>query len=191
MPRSAQDAFPGRQLLTRANSGKLRAEPRTRVGPMPSFSRRSFLAASAAAAVSPAWGALPASREVEIAVIGAGAAGIAAARRIAAAGRQFIVIEAADHIGGRCVTETTTFGTPYDRGAHWLHMPDINPVAKLAMKSGFEIYSAPPGQKIRIGRRFGREGELEDFLAALVRAQSGDHRARTRKSGHILRASAA
>lgn len=68
------------------------------------------------------------------------------------------------------MTETTTFGIPYDRGAHWIHMPDINPVAKLAATSGLDIYPAPRGQKIRVGRRFGREGELEDFLAALVRA---------------------
>ncbi len=140
---------------------------------MPALSRRSFLAASAAAAASAASrarGAAPAASDVDIVIVGAGAAGIAAARRILAAGRRCALIEAADHVGGRCVTDTRTFGVPFDRGAHWIHMPDINPVAKLAPRPGFDLYQAPPGQRLRIGRRNAREGEIEDFLATLVRA---------------------
>jgi monoamine oxidase len=138
---------------------------------MPSFDRRIFLTGSAALASAPALGAVSASGEVEVAIIGAGAAGIAAARKVAAAGRRFALLEASDRIGGRCLTDTTTFGVPYDRGAHWLHMPDLNPVAKLATRgSGFEVYAAPPGQKLRITRRNAREGEMEDYLAAMVRA---------------------
>ncbi|MFL5003187.1 MAG: flavin monoamine oxidase family protein, partial [Xanthobacteraceae bacterium] len=90
--------------------------------------------------------------------------------RLAAAGRRFVLLEAADRIGGRCITDTRTFGVPYDRGAHWIHMPDINPLAKLAGAAKLDVYPAPPGQKLRIGRRFAREGEMEDFLSALVRA---------------------
>src|SRR5262249_40421143 len=134
----------------------------------------SFLAASAASTASVTSRALaaPASSlgEVDIAIIGAGAAGIAAGRRIAAANRRFAVLEATDRIGGRCLTDTTTFGVPVDRGAHWIHMPDINPVAKLAAHTGLDVYPAPPGQKVRIARRYAREGEMEDFLAAMVRA---------------------
>ena len=58
---------------------------------------------------------------------------------------------------------------PYDRGAHWLHVPEINPLAKLAPR-GFEVYPAPPGQKLRIGKRNAREGEMEDYLSTVVRA---------------------
>ena len=140
----------------------------------PLVSRRSFLAASAATAASvarPAIGApAPRSTETDVVIVGAGAAGIAAARRIGAANRHFLLIEAADHIGGRCVTDTRTFGTPFDLGAHWIHSPDINPVTKLTPRRGIEIYPAPASQKVRIGLRNAREGELEDFLAAQVRA---------------------
>jgi len=133
--------------------------------------RRFFLTGSAALASAPALGAVAASGEVDVAIIGAGAAGIAAARRVAAAGRRFALLEASERIGGRCLTDTTTFGVPFDRGAHWLHMPDLNPVAKLATRgSGFDVYPAPPGQKLRITRRNAREGEMEAYLAALVRA---------------------
>ena len=136
------------------------------------LSRRHFLAATAASATSASGPALAAQAggDVDIAVIGAGAAGIAAARRIAGARAKVAVIEASNRIGGRCFTESTTFGVPFDRGAHWIHMPDINPAAPLARKLGFDIYPAPPWQRVRLGRRNARPGEMEDFLAAMVRA---------------------
>ena len=134
-----------------------------------SLNRRNFIAGSAALASTPALGAVSASGEVDVAIVGAGAAGIAAARKVAAAGRRYVLLEASDRIGGRCLTDTATFGVPYDRGAHWLHVPEINPLAKLAPR-GFEVYPAPPGQKLRIGKRNAREGEMEDYLSTLVRA---------------------
>jgi monoamine oxidase len=136
------------------------------------LSRRSFLAAAAALAARPAVAAPPAAAAAatDVIIVGAGAAGIAAARRIAAAGRRYVLLEAADHVGGRCITDSRTFGVPYDRGAHWLYTPDLNPLTRLTPPRGIEVYPAPPSQKIRIGRRFAREGELEDFLAAEVRA---------------------
>ncbi len=119
----------------------------------------------------PALGAvLKNTADVDVVIVGAGAAGIAAARRIAAAGRKFALLEAADHIGGRCITDTRIFGVPYDRGAHWIHSPDFNPITKQTVRRGIEVYPAPASQKVRIGRRYAREGELEDFLALQVRA---------------------
>jgi len=139
------------------------------------MTRRHFLSASAALAVTPVFsggraGAVPLPREADIVVIGAGAAGIAAARRIMAANRKVIVVEASNQIGGRCQTDVSTFDVPFDRGARWMHNPETNPMIKLARSAGLEITSAPQGQKIRIGRRNARPGETEEFLAALVRA---------------------
>lgn len=138
------------------------------------MTRRGFLSASAGLAMTPAFGrrtgAAPLSREADIVVIGAGAAGIAAARRIMAANRKVIVVEAANRIGGRCQTDATSFDVPFDRGARWMHNPETNPMIKLARSAGLEITTAPSGQKIRIGRRYARAGETEEFLAALVRA---------------------
>src|SRR6185437_10887924 len=137
------------------------------------MTRRGFLKASAAFAATPmlcgpAFAAVP-PREADIVVIGAGAAGIAAARRIQVAGRKVIVVEASDRIGGRCLTDSTTFDVPFDRGARWMHNPDTNPMVKLARAAGLEIVTAPSGQKIRIGRRNARAGETEEFLATLVK----------------------
>jgi monoamine oxidase len=136
---------------------------------MKRLTRRSFLAATATAVAAPALAQTPGSGDVDVVIVGAGAAGIAAARRLTAAGRRVTVLEAADRVGGRCITDTRTFGVPYDRGAHWIRQLDVNPVAKLGRTAGLDLYAAP-GQKLRMGRRNAREGEFEDFLAALVRA---------------------
>jgi monoamine oxidase len=137
---------------------------------MPALSRRSLLASSTALAAASAVGAVPASGEVDVVIVGAGAAGIAAARRIALDKRPFALVEASWHIGGRCITDTEIFGVACDLGAHWIHMPDVNPVAKLAPVSGLDIYPAPAGQRLRVGRRNARQGEMEDYFAALVRS---------------------
>src|SRR5258708_5172223 len=138
------------------------------------MTRRDFLSASAALAVTPVFtgrgAAAPLPREADVVVIGAGAAGIAAARRIMAANRKVIVVEAASQLGGRCQTDSTSFAVPFDRGARWMHNPDTNPMIKLARAVGLEITTAPSGQKIRIGRRNAPPAETEEFLAALVPA---------------------
>jgi monoamine oxidase len=136
------------------------------------ITRRDLLAASAAAVLPSlggrAWAA-PLPREADIVVIGAGAAGIAAARRVQAANRKVLVVEADTRLGGRCWTDSATFDVPFDRGARWLHNPEINPMVRLARAAGLDISAAPLGQKIRVGLRNARPGEIEYFLAALVR----------------------
>src|SRR5450631_1432888 len=111
------------------------------------MTRRDFLSASAGFAAAPALGArafgAPLPREADIVVIGAGAAGIAAARRIMAANRKVIVVEAAAQVGGRCLTDTATFDLPFDRGARWMHNPDSNPMIRLARSAGLDLSAAP------------------------------------------------
>jgi monoamine oxidase len=155
-----------------ASAAELAAERRSgnSLDTMMAITRRTLLASAAAFAAAPALGQVASSGDVDVAIIGAGAAGIAAARRVAAAGRRFALIEAGGRIGGRCITDTGSFGVPFDLGAHWIRQPDINPVVKAAAKAGLDIYPAPPGQKIRMGVRHARESELEAFLAAQVHA---------------------
>jgi monoamine oxidase len=139
----------------------------------PAVNRRAFLAGSAAVAAAPVLAAPAAQPDFDVLIVGAGAAGIAAARRVAAAGRRFVVLEASERWGGRCFTDMRTFRIPYERGARWIYMPDLNPLAKLAVKAGLDIYPMPPGQRLRIGLRDAREGETEDFFANLVRCNRG------------------
>jgi monoamine oxidase len=72
-------------------------------------------------------------------VIGAGAAGIAAARRLRALGRDVLVLEAGARIGGRAVTDHS-LGAPVDLGASWLHEAEHNPLTPLAQGLGFTLH---------------------------------------------------
>lgn len=144
---------------------------------MSRLTRRAFLLASAAAAGPGRSGrAAPApgnggGDELDVIIVGAGAAGIAAGRRLRAAGRRFVLLEASDHVGGRCVTDTRTFGLPFDRGAHWIHTPSLNPLTRLAPQTGLTIYPAPRERRLRIGSRPARPDEARDFSSALRRAE--------------------
>ena len=58
----------------------------------------------------------------DVVIVGAGAAGLAAALEMQSSGRSFIVLEARDRIGGRAFTDRDTFlPTPVDLGATWIH----------------------------------------------------------------------
>jgi monoamine oxidase len=100
--------------------------------------RRSFLAGLLATTTLPAWArAQPANPDVVI--IGAGAAGLAAAYALAARGLTFVLIEAKHRIGGRAFTDTTSFGVPFDHGCSWLHQSDRNPFTPIARRDGFTL----------------------------------------------------
>ncbi|MGX5696444.1 flavin monoamine oxidase family protein [Agromyces soli] len=64
-------------------------------------------------------------------VVGAGIAGVTAARILAESGRRVVVLEARDRIGGRMHTDRGA-GYPIDLGASWVHGVDGSAVAALA-----------------------------------------------------------
>ena len=82
--------------------------------------------------------------EVEVAVIGGGAAGIAAAQRLRGAGVEAIVIEARSRLGGRAWTVDDPAGIPLDLGCGWLHSADKNPWREIAEEQGRTIDKTPP-----------------------------------------------
>src|ERR1700732_80531 len=86
-------------------------------------------------------GALMHSRgtdDLEIVVVGAGAAGIGAATRLAAARFSFTVFEARGRVGGRAYTFADA-PFPLDLGCGWLHSADRNPWTRIAAEAGFTI----------------------------------------------------
>ena len=76
---------------------------------------------------------------LDLIIIGAGAAGIGASRAATQAGLTHQVIEAAHRIGGRAYTEDLAPGVPFDLGCHWLHTTDINPLVPEADRLGITI----------------------------------------------------
>ena len=76
--------------------------------------------------------------EPDIAIIGAGAAGIGAARRLEGRGLSVLVLEALPRSGGRAWTREAA-GVPIDLGCGWLHSADRNPWTRIAEDSGFTV----------------------------------------------------
>lgn len=76
--------------------------------------------------------------EADVCVIGAGFAGLTAARRLAGAGKSVLVLEARDRVGGRTWTEDRA-GCPVDRGGAWL-APGHDAAFRLAAEVGVTTY---------------------------------------------------
>ena len=106
-------------------------------------------------------------QNIDVVVIGAGAAGVAAARAVAAARLSVAVLEARGRVGGRAVTVAMR-GAPIDLGAHWLHAEPINPLVKLGFARGEPLRRAPQDGHLVIGRRMGRPAERAAFDRAFT-----------------------
>jgi monoamine oxidase len=79
----------------------------------------------------------------DVAVIGAGVAGLTAARDLIPAGKRVVVLEARDRIGGRTRTEAFA-GAPLDHGAQWFHHGDHNLLRKAAEAAGYKTQQQSP-----------------------------------------------
>ena len=135
-----------------------------------SISRRRFLARSAALAALPLSNRAGASATVDVVVIGAGAAGLAATRALRERGISVVTVEASGRIGGRAHTDTRIFGVPYDIGAHWLHVAARNPFVRYAREHGFTVYPAPDEETLYKDGRKASPGDHDAFLKARSRA---------------------
>ncbi|WP_035714262.1 flavin monoamine oxidase family protein [Azorhizobium doebereinerae] len=94
--------------------------------------------------------------EFDVVVVGAGAAGLAAARTLHAAGAHVRVLEASGRTGGRAFTDTASLGQPWDLGCHWLHHARDNPFVALADQLGFR-YRRTEGRgnrRLHLGTRW-------------------------------------
>lgn len=83
------------------------------------------------------------SADLDVVIIGAGAAGVAAARRLAESGLSALLLEAGQRVGGRAWT-CDVAGLPLDLGCGWLHSADRNPWTGIAEASGFVVDRLPP-----------------------------------------------
>ena len=78
------------------------------------------------------------TEQIDVAIVGGGAAGIAAARHLAQRGRTVLIVEALPRLGGRAHTVRLA-GMPLDLGCGWLHSADRNPLTALAEANGLAI----------------------------------------------------
>lgn len=110
---------------------------------------------------------------VDVAIVGAGMAGLTAARDLLAAGRSVVLLEARDRVGGRLLNHTFSDGTVVELGGQWIG-PTQDRALALAQKLGVELFASHDegdnvlqfnGEARRFqGESFGFGGEdLEDI----------------------------
>ena len=109
--------------------------------------------------------------ETEVAIIGAGVAGLAAARRLAALGVDFVVFETKNRIGGRAYTDRNRLEMPFDLGCHWLHSADRNPLTRVAASLGFAAVPNRPDRRIHGYNGWSTRSERKEW-AEFERSQS-------------------
>lgn len=111
---------------------------------------------AATAAVRPA----PGRSAPSAIVVGAGIAGLVAARRLTDAGVATTVLEARDRIGGRIWTDRSS-GHPVERGAGWLHGTERNPLMALVEAAGVSLRETEDALSVfSAGGRPLHEGDL-------------------------------
>ncbi|MDB5409119.1 MAG: amine oxidase [Rhodospirillales bacterium] len=101
----------------------------------------------------------------DVAIIGAGAAGIAAGRCLVEAGLRIVILEARDRIGGRSHTVATEAG-PVDLGCEWLHSADRNPLTAIAQGFGLALDERLPDWGGRLRRLGASAAEEADWYRA-------------------------
>jgi monoamine oxidase len=111
------------------------------------------------------------NRRADVVIVGAGLAGLSAARALKAAGIDVIVLEARERVGGRVYTRPASDGTPLDLGAQWIG-PTQQRIASLAKAVGattFPTYVDGLNIEYRDGQRatYGDAIPMNDPIAAM------------------------
>ena len=106
----------------------------------------------------------------QVIILGAGAAGLAAAQILSSLGKSVLILEARDRIGGRiCTINDPAFGCPVEMGAEFIHgRPDVT--WDLVRKANLVAFDLPDDHR---QLRRGRLAALDDFDAELGKVMRG------------------
>jgi monoamine oxidase len=105
--------------------------------------------------------------DVDVVIVGAGSAGLAAAKMCRAHGLSFQVLEAMNRIGGRAFTSSEHFGVPFDIGCAWLHAADRNPYYPEAQAAGWTLqYHDMALDHLYFGKRKAEASEIAEMNRA-------------------------
>lgn len=110
---------------------------------------------------------MPLPSSIDVAIIGAGAAGLGAARALEHSGLSVLVLEARNRLGGRAQTLILPGDIRFDVGCEWLHSGDVNSFTLIAKKLGFTVdRNRPPWREQSVDKGFPAK-EREAFVTAL------------------------
>lgn len=109
---------------------------------------------------------MPLPSSVDVAIIGAGAAGLGAAHALRDSGLSVVVLEARNRLGGRAWTVQASPEVTFDVGCGWLHSADKNSFVPIARALEFELNKdLPPWRERAYGNAF-PQSERDDFIRA-------------------------
>jgi len=114
------------------------------------LNRRAFLATTTSTLALPFIPLAGFAADVDVVIIGAGAAGLSAARMFMDKGISFRLLEAKKRTGGRALTDTQTFGKPFDWGCTFLHNAEANPFVDYARKHKIAVKRVPADRHSQI-----------------------------------------
>ena len=103
---------------------------------------------------------------VDVLILGAGAAGISAARRLRDAHLSVLLIEARARVGGRAWTIRDGASLCLDLGCGWLHSADRNPLVDVANQLRLSVDRSAPSWRKRADTSNFSEGDQAAFQAA-------------------------
>jgi len=119
--------------------------------------------------------------DVEVVVVGGGAAGVAAAKHLHRASVNCLLVEARPRLGGRAYTVVDPSGFTLDLGCGWLHSADRNPWVRVAEDEGVALdKTLPPWQRRTLETGFPRaeqidfQGAMAEFFARMEQAAQDD-----------------
>lgn len=129
----------------------------------PQSKRRRLLKALAVSTLGPRLSIAGSPANPDVVIIGAGVAGLEAARTLTEQGITFVLIDANNRIGGRVHTNHSIFDVPFDTHAHWMRASPDNPLISHAKANGFTVYMDPGRVEYFVGQRKANDGELADL----------------------------
>lgn len=109
---------------------------------------------------------MSAASPLDLAIVGAGAAGIGAARTARSLRLSYRVFEAMGRTGGRAFTDHQTFGFAWDVGCHWLHSGSVNLLREVADELGHRYRTDSLPEHVWSGDGWANEAATSDLLAS-------------------------
>ncbi len=104
--------------------------------------------------------------DVEVIIVGAGAAGLAAARTLIDAEKSIAVLEARDRVGGRAWSEAGFFGHDIDHGASFIHVEADNPWTAIADQLGFSTFTDRRRRHLFVDGKPASDNDVNAFMRA-------------------------
>lgn len=112
----------------------------------------------------------------DVIIVGAGMAGLTAAREMQRHGHPFVVLEATGRKGGRAIaTDPADFGIPIDLGGAWIHGVKTNPLTPIVDGLGFQriVTHVEPAAYFFHKGRFATKAEQAEFRRDLKTFEEG------------------